>query len=103
MPTLEDCLHHRTLPEIIWSCLATIFACTWVAVHPSVPLPTHDSESTWHQLGRRAALMTSAIIAPEFMVLWAIGERLTAAKIVEEYNRLYDISEKHQAFSIIVS
>lgn len=27
----------RTLLQLIWSCSATIFVCTWLAVHPSVP------------------------------------------------------------------
>ncbi|KAG2070603.1 hypothetical protein BDR04DRAFT_1142728, partial [Suillus decipiens] len=27
----------RTLWEIIWSCAATLFACTWTAIHPNIP------------------------------------------------------------------
>ncbi|KAF7369946.1 hypothetical protein MSAN_00624200 [Mycena sanguinolenta] len=27
----------RTLFSVVWGCLATIFACTWVSVHPNVP------------------------------------------------------------------
>lgn len=29
----------RKLFDIIWGCLATIFACSWVSVHPNVPPP----------------------------------------------------------------
>lgn len=31
--------HCRTVWNIIWSCLITIFACTWVVVHPNIPQP----------------------------------------------------------------
>lgn len=31
--------HCRTVWNIIWSCLVTIFACIWVAIHPNVPQP----------------------------------------------------------------
>lgn len=34
--TLSQC---RTIWNIIWSCLATIFACIWLSVHPNMPLP----------------------------------------------------------------
>ncbi|KAJ7151302.1 hypothetical protein C8R43DRAFT_1190704 [Mycena crocata] len=29
----------RKLFDIVWGCLVTIFACTWVSVHPNVPPP----------------------------------------------------------------
>src|ERR1700691_5725134 len=29
----------RTKTSIVWSCLVTIFSCTWVAVHPNIPGP----------------------------------------------------------------
>ena len=35
----NDLTHCRTIWNIIWSCLVTIFSCTWVAVHPNVPCP----------------------------------------------------------------
>ncbi|KAJ4493722.1 hypothetical protein C8J55DRAFT_499602 [Lentinula edodes] len=28
-----------TTAEIIWSCITTIFACTWIVVHPNVHYP----------------------------------------------------------------
>ncbi len=29
----------RTTSDIVTSCLATIFACTWTAIHPNIPSP----------------------------------------------------------------
>ena len=34
-----DLTHCRTIWNIVWSCLVTIFLCTWVAVHPNIPCP----------------------------------------------------------------
>ena len=31
--------HQRTMWDSLWSCLATIFACSWVSVHPNIPGP----------------------------------------------------------------
>ena len=27
----------------LWSCLATIFACSWVSIHPNIPAPWYES------------------------------------------------------------
>ncbi len=88
---------HRALYETIWSCLATTFACTWIALHPGVPRPngTHKAKtpSRWNQVKRRFKLMIGVMIAPEFLILWAVWERLLAKRIVEEYNRFCDAGE----------
>ncbi|KAF5310295.1 hypothetical protein D9619_010138 [Psilocybe cf. subviscida] len=61
----------RSVSDILWSCLAVIFACTWVAVHPDIPKP---SETTWGGIRHRFWLMFCALIAPELMVLWAMRQ-----------------------------
>ncbi|KAF8169526.1 hypothetical protein BJ912DRAFT_999464 [Pholiota molesta] len=40
---MDDKFGHRDISDIIISCFATIFACTWSAVHPNIPSPW-DSE-----------------------------------------------------------
>ncbi|KAF9447776.1 hypothetical protein P691DRAFT_819552 [Macrolepiota fuliginosa MF-IS2] len=82
MSAPENCINHRTLFEIIWSCVATVFACTWTAVHINVPPLCHSAESTWQQIKKRVIVMASTIIAPEFMIIWAIKERVVAARIL---------------------
>ncbi len=83
------CLN-RTELSIIRSCLATIFASTWLAVHPNVPgLNLTKEEPRWWIFGRptimcsieRAKLMLVAILAPEVMVGWAIRQFLVARKV----------------------
>ncbi|KAJ7219854.1 hypothetical protein C8J57DRAFT_1095103 [Mycena rebaudengoi] len=39
----------RKLFDIVWGCLVTIFACTWVSVHPNVPPPNQGPLALhWH-------------------------------------------------------
>jgi len=68
----------RTVWSIVWSCLATLFACSWVAVHPNVPRAT-DSEALI--LGRRLAMMGYMLLAPELVILWAAKQYFSAKEI----------------------
>ena len=68
--TANGCLS-RSVWDIVWSCLATTFACTWVSVHPNVPF---KNEGRWEILGRRIFLMFFSILAPEVMVVWAFKQ-----------------------------
>ncbi|KAF5312788.1 hypothetical protein D9619_002812 [Psilocybe cf. subviscida] len=61
----------RSVFDIIWSCLAVIFTCTFVTIHPNVP---HPEASSWQIMRRRAHLMCWALIAPELLVLWAMRQ-----------------------------
>ncbi|KAJ6533560.1 hypothetical protein B0H19DRAFT_1324296, partial [Mycena capillaripes] len=71
----DDINSCRKLFDIIWGCLATIFAATWVSVHPNVPPP---NQSWLALLGRRLRMMLVAIIAPELMVGFAARQFFTA-------------------------
>ncbi|KAF7356018.1 hypothetical protein MVEN_00931200 [Mycena venus] len=69
---INDC---RKLFDVVWSCLATIFACTWVSVHPNVPSPDQSRPALlWHRL----KMMLVGIIAPEIMVGFAARQFLEA-------------------------
>ncbi|KAF9443398.1 hypothetical protein P691DRAFT_842859 [Macrolepiota fuliginosa MF-IS2] len=76
--------HHRTMQQIILSCITTIFACTWVAIHPNVPDP---DISGWANLKHRVTIMFYAMIAPEFVTMWALRQRIGAGRHVEAYNK----------------
>lgn len=79
-----SCSGHRTVLDILWSCLATTFACAWVTVHPNVPWKGEDK---WTILGRRVYLMFFSILAPEFMVMWAFKQWRGARMIKEAVNQ----------------
>lgn len=74
----------RTVSDILWSCLATTFAVTWVSVHPNVPLL---DETDFSVLKRRVFLMLLALIAPEILVLWAFKQWRGARDIRRIINR----------------
>ena len=56
----------RTVWDILWSCLATTFAVTWVSVHPNVPFLEETNRMV---LKRRIFLMVLALLAPEVMIM----------------------------------
>ena len=66
---LNNC---RTIWNIVWSCLVTTFACTWVAVHPNVPKPGQNVNQRWYSRPlRRVRIMLYTLIGPEFVIFWA--------------------------------
>ncbi|KAG1848942.1 hypothetical protein DFJ58DRAFT_704881 [Suillus subalutaceus] len=65
----------RTLWDIIWSCVATLFACTWTAIHPNIP---GMDEGRMTIFFRRLYIMVLALIAPVLMVTWAAIQFLSA-------------------------
>jgi hypothetical protein len=71
----DDINNCRKLFDIVWGCLATIFACTWVSVHPNVPPPCQN----WLALlWRRLKMMLIAVVAPELIVGFAARQFLVA-------------------------
>ena len=74
----------RTVWDILWSCLATTFAVTWVSVHPNVPFL---KETSWMVLKRRMFLMVLALLAPEVMIMWAFKQWKGAVLIKEIVNK----------------
>lgn len=73
----------RSVLNILWSCFATTFACTWVSVHPNVPW---KREGKWTVMGRRVYLMFFSILAPEFVIMWAFKQWRGAILIRQTVN-----------------
>ena len=72
----------RTIWDLLWSCLATIFACSWVSVHPNIPGP---NESSWRIFLRRLELMFWAVFGPEMIIVWALRQWLGAHHLEKLY------------------
>lgn len=84
---LPDCVNvarYRTVQDIVWSCLATIFACTWVAVHPNVP---RAQASKWTKFWQKVLIMVYALLAPEVVIAWAMRQWTAARRHAAEYNQ----------------
>ncbi|KAG1814681.1 uncharacterized protein BJ212DRAFT_346762 [Suillus subaureus] len=82
----------RTLWDIIWSCAATLFACTWTAIHPNIP---GMDEGKFTVLSRRLGMMMMALIAPELLITWATCQFLSACDAAKAFNDTFD-AQLHQ-------
>ena len=88
----------RSTWDILWSCLATIIACSWVSIHPNIPGP---NESRWRIFLRRFELMFWAVVGPEMMIGWAYRQ-WTGARHLEKLYKCELSSLIHpNLFSII--
>jgi hypothetical protein len=93
----KDINNCGTLLGIIWSCITTIFLCTWVAVHPNIPEPVVTSDMKfWDRLVHKISslfvekipLFICALLVPEYILAWAIRQHLMARKIEKEHCKL---------------
>ncbi|KAJ7450759.1 hypothetical protein FB451DRAFT_1566418 [Mycena latifolia] len=79
----DDINSCRRMFDIILGCLSTIFACTWVSVHPNLPPP---GQSWLALLLRRLRMMLVAIIAPELIVGFAARQLFVARRFSKDYD-----------------
>ncbi|KAJ7750000.1 hypothetical protein B0H16DRAFT_1844296 [Mycena metata] len=87
----DDIRNCRTLFGIVWGCLTTIFACTWISVHLNVP-PPHKGWLFRHF--RKLPMMLAAVIAPEVVITFAARQKLDTLHISKEFK----ISKTHAFF-----
>lgn len=69
--------------DIIWTCLFTIFICTYTVLCLNVP---SSDESMFDIMFRRLFWMAIAIIGPEFVLTYASGQWGTAKESVELFH-----------------
>ncbi|PBK58901.1 hypothetical protein ARMSODRAFT_899957, partial [Armillaria solidipes] len=72
---IED---QRTVLGILWRCLTTIFACTWLAVHPNVPGRNVTTKGAISCAIERTKIIVVTILAPEITIAWAAEQFLVA-------------------------
>ena len=98
----NDLTHCRSIWNIIWSCIATIFSCTWVAVHPNMPCPKKREGKNCFQkwirnpllsfVEHRLPLFVCALLVPEYVLAWAIRQYLRAREIARDNKGELDTS-----------
>jgi hypothetical protein len=84
----------RSLWNIIWSCLSTIFLCTWVSLHQNISWTPKKPDSTWFErwirnpliefLTYKLPLFLWALLVPEYILAWAIRQYIMAGKVQEK-------------------
>ncbi|KAG1731261.1 hypothetical protein EDB19DRAFT_1912560 [Suillus lakei] len=72
----------RTLWNIISSCVLTLFACIYSAIHPNIP---SSKDSALRILRRRLGIMLMALIAPELIVTWAMRQWISARQVTKQF------------------
>jgi len=65
----------RSQFDIIWSCLLTLFICTWRTVHPNIPNP---KDGSLRRVLGRIKLMLWTLLVPEVILIWAARQQLAA-------------------------
>jgi hypothetical protein len=95
-PSCDDLYHCRKLTDIIWSCGTTIFACTWLSIHPNIPYPSAKQGKSILQkvlLALRFLIRTQlplflvALVVPEYILAWAIQQRAVAGRIAQSESK----------------
>jgi len=66
------------------SCLFTVFVCTWTVLHLNLPSRT---EKYRHQFRRKLRWMLQAIMAPEFVLGFATGQKVEARRSVQRFKK----------------
>ncbi|KIM77491.1 hypothetical protein PILCRDRAFT_11937 [Piloderma croceum F 1598] len=96
-PSCDDLHNCRTIWSLIWSCMATILLCIWVAVHPNIPGP----DERWTKVTlQRVGIALIALVAPELIILWAIRQWLNAHEIGRKYQK-YGWTRTHGFFAVM--
>lgn len=75
----------RLIWNIVWSCLSTTIACTWVSIHPNMSFHREDN---WGVRNRRFLLTMLSLFAPELMVMWACKQWRGSQNIKDKINIL---------------
>ncbi|TFK61787.1 hypothetical protein BDN72DRAFT_721898, partial [Pluteus cervinus] len=73
----------RTLVDIVRSCVLTIFACIYTALHPNIPDP---KASDWQKICRRLKMSFYMLTAPEAVIWWAMRQWYGARRIARVVN-----------------
>ncbi|KAF8312576.1 uncharacterized protein EI90DRAFT_3093419 [Cantharellus anzutake] len=80
---------------IVYSCLLTVFACIWTAVHPNVPGRYYSS---WSLKWPRIELMALSLVSPEFILTIAWKEFLTSWRISKKCKKVEEWTLTHSYF-----
>jgi len=71
----------RTPWGLVYSCLSTLFACVWIAIHPNIPA---QHGSTWGARLYSARLAALSLIFPEVLVTVAAVQFLAARRLSQK-------------------
>ena len=85
----------RGTSDILWSCIVTLTACVYTALHLNVP-PAHEGK--WKFYWRKSKWVAVALFAPEIVLYCALTQLLEARKLVKDLNKLWATSSGQVGF-----
>lgn len=97
LSSCDDSKACRTTWDIVLICFATIFACSWIAIHPNISYPVNKQRMTaWKRylydlrifLVDIVPLLILVLVFPEFMLAHAIRQRLVADSFAKRHGKL---------------
>lgn len=104
-PSFNTCIYLdgcRSLYSIVQTCLLTIFACIWAAVHRNIPGPNQSWISVQLECLKVVVL---TLLVPEWILAWAVRQWFTARRVTKELERArkeaQQLWEKKQGISVI--
>lgn len=71
--------------DIVWSCLSTIFFCSWSVLCLNIPVA---GESEFRQFRRKIKWMIGTIVFPEMVLYAAFMQDIAARRSVERFQKL---------------
>ena len=71
--------------DVVWSCLITIFFCSWCILCLNIPAA---DEGEWRQFARKFKYLVLAIMFPELIFFSAFGQNSAARISVESFGKL---------------
>src|SRR6266403_1216604 len=76
--TCDDIHQCRILSNIVFTCASTMFLCTWVVLHPSIP--KNPRGAAWKRILKRLGYMFLALLAPEAILYKALLDWLESSE-----------------------
>ncbi|KAF8331703.1 uncharacterized protein EI90DRAFT_2871537, partial [Cantharellus anzutake] len=90
--------NYRMIWGIVYSCLLTVFACVWTAVHPDLPQSYDDNVLVFIL---RIVTMIWSLVSPEFTLVLAWDQFLISRKISEKFEMVEGWTLTHSYFVVM--
>ncbi|KAF7979531.1 hypothetical protein HWV62_42116 [Athelia sp. TMB] len=111
----KDIDYCRTLVGIVQSCIVTILACVWFAVHRNIPAPRVDPPhysnlfvkvfmSVWFKiLGQRQAVTVFVVtlLIPEWVLAWALRQFFVALELSSRLEEAREAAGRRQETELL--
>ena len=78
--------------SILWSCLSTIFLCTWSCLFLDVP----SRYTRQYMFLRKMKYLVFIVVFPEYTLIWAIQDLCLATKLLKEIKR-----HSHESWNMV--